>query len=298
MDLWQLNIFCKVVEKKSFSGAGKAIHLSQPTVSSHIKDLENHFGTQLIDRLSKQALPTRQGEVLYQYAKRLITLRDEAETAMADILGKKRGDLMVGGSTIPGGYLLPQVIGGFSKQYPAVNLTLIIGDTREVIADILTGTIEIGVVGAETEDNNIFQEPLIEDEMRLVVPPDHPWAERKRVCIEEVLKEPFIAREEGSGTLKSITLSLRKQGHRIEELNLMARMGSTQAIRQGIKAGAGISILSAIAVGEDVTAGVLKSLTIEGLDLKRNFYLTRHKDRSPSPLCRTFEQYLKRSFAQ
>jgi DNA-binding transcriptional LysR family regulator len=296
MDLWQLYIFCKVVEKKSFSGAGKAIHLSQPTVSSHIKDLEAHFETQLIDRLSKKVLPTRQGEVLYGYAKQLLALRDETEAAMADILGKKKGNLTIGGSTIPGGYLLPQIIGNFCKENPQVDITLKIGDTRAIIEGILGGELELGVVGAKSEERAIIQERLIEDEMRLIVPCDHKWIERSHVRIEEVKTEPFIAREEGSGTLKSIDISLRKAGHRIDDFNLMARMGSTQAIRQGIKAGAGISILSAIAVTEDEKAGKLKSLAIEGLDLRRAFYLTRHKYRSPSPLNQEFDRYLKAAF--
>ena len=118
MDLWQLNIFCRVIEMKSFSKAGEAIHLSQPTVSSHIKDLEAHFGTKLVDRLARQALPTKAGELLYEYAVRLLTLRDETESAMAEFLGKIKGRLSLGGSTIPAGYLLPRWIGEFTAAFP------------------------------------------------------------------------------------------------------------------------------------------------------------------------------------
>jgi DNA-binding transcriptional LysR family regulator len=102
MDLWQLNIFCRVIELKSFSRAGNAVHLSQPTISSHIKDLEDHFDCRLIDRLSKEAIPTKAGELLYSYAKRMLALRDETETALAEYNGKIRGRLVIGGSTIPG----------------------------------------------------------------------------------------------------------------------------------------------------------------------------------------------------
>ena len=106
MDLWQLLIFCKVVEFKSFSKAGRAVHLSQPTVSSHIKDLEDHFDCRLIDRLAKEALPTKAGLLLYRYARRLISLRDETESAMAAFKGKVKGSLNLGGSTIPGAFVL------------------------------------------------------------------------------------------------------------------------------------------------------------------------------------------------
>ncbi len=108
MDLWQLHVFCKVVELRSFSRAGEMINLSQPTVSSHIKYLEEHFGCRLIDRLSREALPTKAGELLYTYARELITLRDEAETALAEFHGKIRGNLVIGGSTIPGCIFFPK----------------------------------------------------------------------------------------------------------------------------------------------------------------------------------------------
>jgi DNA-binding transcriptional LysR family regulator len=113
MDLWQLHIFCRVVERKSFSRAAEIVHLSQPTVSSHIQDLEAHFGCRLIDRLARQVVPTQAGRLLYSYARRLLALRDETETAMAQHQGRLTGNLVIGGSTIPGGYLLPGVVGLF-----------------------------------------------------------------------------------------------------------------------------------------------------------------------------------------
>ncbi len=295
MDLWQLNIFCKVIELKSFSKAGKTIHLSQPTVSSHIKDLENHFGCRLIDRLSKEAVPTKAGELLYNYALRLIALRDETETALAEFQGKIKGGLVIGGSTIPGGYMLPRVIGAFTKDYPEVKVSLFISDTQRIINDILSGSIELGIVGAKTGEKMILQEKLVEDEMRLVVPADHKWAMKKRIKLKMLLQEPFIIRERGSGTLKSIQLSLARKGYSIEDLNIAAQMGNTEAVSQGIKSKVGVSIISTIAVSEDLKAGTLKALAIEDLNLKRSFYLTWHKYRSPSPLCQAFRKFLKKN---
>jgi DNA-binding transcriptional LysR family regulator len=297
MDLWQLNIFCKVVELKGFSNAGKAVHLSQPTVSSHIKDLENHFECQLIDRLGKKAVPTKAGELLYRYAHKLIALRDEAESAMAEFHGNIKGRLVIGGSTIPGGYILPKRIGAFTADYPGVSVSLVIGDTDKIIRDVLSGFLELGVVGAETPDKNIFQEKLIEDEMKLIVTSDHKWAAKKTVSPELLYGEPFIVREPGSGTLKSIKLSLKKKGSTIDDLNIIAEMGSTEAVIQGIKSKVGVSILSTIAVAEELKTGTLKSLTVKKLNLKRSFYLTTHKHRSPSPLCKAFIKFLKKEFA-
>ena len=295
MDLWQLNIFCKVIELKSFSKAGKTVHLSQPTVSSHIKDLEDHLDCRLIDRLSKEAVPTKAGELLYGYAKRMLALRDEAETALAEFKGIIRGRLVIGGSTIPGTYLLPQLIGEFKKQYPDVIVSLKIGDTENIIDGILKGKLELGIVGAKAETPKIVQKKLIKDEMHLIVPANHRWAGTKRVALKQLINEPFIVREPGSGTLKSIDQSLRDQGRRLEDLNVVAELGSTQAICQGIKTGAGVSILSTLAVAEDLDSGKLDVLEVDGLNLNRNFYLTRHRYRSPSPLSQVFVQFLEKA---
>lgn len=294
MDLWQLNIFCKVVELEGFSNAAKAVHLSQPTISSHIKDLENHFECQLIDRLDKKAVPTKAGELLYNYACKLISLRDETETAMADFQGKIKGRLFIGGSTIPGGYILPRLIGAFTKDYPGITISLRIGDTDQIIQDTLSGVLELGIVGAKTSDKKILQEKLIEDEMRLIVSADHKWSRKKSINLTMMCQEPFIIREHGSGTLKSIQLSLMDKGYSSERLNIIAEMGSTEAVIQGIKNKVGISILSTIAVAEELQAGTLKALTIKGLNLKRSFYITRHRHRSASPLSKAFMEFLKR----
>jgi DNA-binding transcriptional LysR family regulator len=293
MDLWQLNIFCKVVELKSFSLAGKTVHLSQPTVSSHIKDLEDHFGCRLIDRLAKEAVPTKAGEILYKYAYRLIALKDEAETALAEFQGKIKGRLIVGGSTIPGVYILPKMIGAFIQLYPDVTISLVNGDTEEINNHIIEGNLELGIVGAVAADKRILQEQLIEDELRLVVPAGHKWENTRTISLEMLFKEPFISREAGSGTLISIQENLNQIGHNLSDFNIVSEMGSTEAVIQGIKSKVGLSILSPIAIAEELCTGTLKALAVDNLNLKRNFFLSIHKHRSGSPLSRVFIQFLK-----
>jgi DNA-binding transcriptional LysR family regulator len=159
--------------------------------------------------------------------------------------------------------------------------------------DILSGELEIAVLGAKTEDNRLDQEKLVEDAMCLVIPVDHKWAEKKTVPLKSLLNEPFIIREAGSGTLTSIRDSLSKAGTGIEHFHIIAEMGSTQAVIQGIKNKVGISILSTIAVSDALEAGELKILRIEGVNLKRCFFLTTHKHRSASPICRVFIRFIK-----
>lgn len=293
MDLWQLNIFCKVVELKSFSKAGHAVNITQPTISAHIKDIENAFGCKLIDRLPKEAIPTKAGEILYNYACRIIALKDEAHTAISQFLGEISGDLKIGGSTIPGTYILPKVIGGFKKKYPDVNISISIGDTQNIINNLLSGNIELGIIGAQSNDNKIKYLKLIDDEMRLIIHPHHKWANQKTIPLNLLLKEPFICREHGSGTLKSIKEILTKENCDINDLNIVAQMGSTEAVKQAIKSGVGVSIFSAVAAIDEIKAGSLKAIGISGLNLVRHFYLIKHKQRTPSPLSNIFENFLR-----
>jgi DNA-binding transcriptional LysR family regulator len=292
MDLWQLNVFCKVVEQKSFSRAGSVVHLSQPTVSSHIKDLEEHFSAVLIDRLGKEALPTKAGRLLYRYARRLLSLRDETETVMSQFQGKIKGRLSIGGSTIPGGFILPRIIGEFNSKYPDVTVSLIVGDTEHILNEILSGELELGIVGAATENRKIMQKRFLDDDMRLIVPAGHKWAGRKRVKIEDLSGEPFIVREKGSGTLKSINTSLLKKDVSTDDFKIIAEMGSTMSVIQAVKQNLGVSIVSEIAVSDDVKAGTLRALDVAGLNLKRSFFLTHHKQRSLSPLGEAFLSFL------
>jgi DNA-binding transcriptional LysR family regulator len=211
---------------------------------------------------------------------------------MADFHGNVKGSLGLGGSTIPGAFILPAIIGAFTTRYPEVNISLWIADTRQIIEKTIAGDLELGVVGAVSANRSILQTHLVDDEMCLVVPADHRWSARKRVTTKQLFSEPFIVREDGSGTLKSIQTSFSEAGLSVNDLKVVARIGSTEAIRQGIKSRMGVSILSAIAVSDDVAAGTLKTLNIDGLNLKRAFYLTHHRHRSLSPLCRTFVDFI------
>jgi len=293
MDLWQLNIFCKVVELKSFSKAGKAVHLSQPTVSSHIRGLEDHFGCRLIDRLSKEAIPTKAGEILYNYARKFANLRDEAESALSEFQGRIKGRLVIGGSTIPGNYILPQITGAFFNNYPEVTISLVIGDTAKIINDTLSGELELSIVGAKTDEKKIVQEKLLKDKLYLIVPKEHRWSNMERISIEHLLQEPFVIRKHGSGTLQTIQKGLSKKGYNLEDLNIVAEMGSTEAVCQGIKSNIGVSVLSTRAVVEELRTGALNALSLKGLDLNQSFYLTTHKYRSISPLGKKFIEFLK-----
>ena len=292
MNLWQLQIFRQVVDTGSFSKTAEAIHLSQPTVSSHIKELETYFGCRLIDRLPREAVPTKAGELLYAYSKKLISLRDETEMAMAAFQGKMIGHLSIGGSTIPGGYILPRLIGAFTQKYPEVKISLAINDTERIIQDVLTGKVEVAIVGARSENEQLHQKKILDDNMKLIVPGTPRWRSAKDIAAEDLVQEPFVVREPGSGTLKAMKSSLKEAGLQIEDLCIVAEMGSTESIIQGIKNHVGVSILSTLAVKDELVNKSLLAVNLRGVRFHRSFYLVHHRLRTPSPLSAAFMDYL------
>lgn len=293
MDLWRLRVFCKVVELRSFSKAAVSVRLSQPTVSSHVKDLEDHFGCRLIDRLGRSMALTPAGELLCRQASDLLARYDEIEAEMAGYHGRVSGRLMIGGSTIPAGHILPGLIGAYRRAYPQVTVCLLVGDTEKTFFDILSGKVELAVVGGRTADRRIVQQPFLTDEMRVVVPASHFWAGRKTVTVADLTQEPFIVRERGSGTRSALEESLAARGAGVEGLNVVAELGSTEAVVQGIKSGIGVSVLSSMAVAEDVRAGTLKTLTLRGIKLTRVFYLAFLRNRSQSPAADAFRKFIE-----
>jgi DNA-binding transcriptional LysR family regulator len=245
--------------------------------------------------MARQAVPTAAGKTLYRYAKRLDALREETEAAIAALQGEVRGRLHVGASTIPGNYLLPALIGGFTRQHPGVKVALEIADSAKIMARVLGGDLEMGIVGAASRDRNVLQEPLMLDQLQLIVPAGHRWAEQKSVTLAQLTEEPFIIREQGSGTLAALLAALQPVGMGLRQLHIVAEMGTTTAVIQSIKSGVGVSILSPVAVREDLVEGRLKALPVADLVLERHFYLIRHRQRSPSTVAGAFAEYLHAS---
>lgn len=293
MEIRRLEVFCKVIEMKSFSRAAEAVLLSQPSVSEHVRLLEEHFGDKLLDRLGREVLPTPAGKILYQYGRRIIQLRDEAVQSIDHFKGHLGGDLAVGASTIPGCYILPELIVGFRKKHPGIHVMLKISGTSQSLQSLIDGDIELAIVGAKPVDKRLDYIKAFEDELVLTVPAEHPWARRKSVDVSELVQEPFIHRERGSGTRSFMQEALGEQGLDCDRLSVVAEMGSTEAVRQGIRCNLGISVLSALAIREDLELGRLAAVELRGLRMTRPLYLVQRRGRQHSPLGATFLDHLE-----
>ncbi|HTK91022.1 MAG TPA: selenium metabolism-associated LysR family transcriptional regulator [Verrucomicrobiae bacterium] len=292
MDLRQLEIFAKVAEMGSFSRAAEALHLTQPTVSEHIRALEDELGVRLLDRLGRGTATTRAGQLLLSYASRILALAREARQALEGYQGRIRGELVVGGSTIPGEYLLPAVIGRFREKFPDVSTTLVIGDSQTVVDWVADGRVELGVVGARLPQRGLEFQDLSPDEEVVVIPAGHPWQGRAQVTLEELVREPLLIRERGSGTRAAFESALERAGVDLGTLRIAGEMGSNQAIKQAVKAGMGITVLSRIAVEEESRQGVLAFLRVQDLAVTRGFYVVTHRERSRSPVAEAFRRVL------
>lgn len=292
-DFRQLEVFCAVVDLGSFSKAAKAVFLAQATVSERIANLEKNIGTKLFNRLGREVSPTRAGELFYQQSVKLLTMKNLAKMEMDDFLGLKRGEVTIGGSTIPGEYILPQILGRFTTKNPGVSIDLTVADSREIEGLVLAGSLEMGIIGYQVEHPSLAGQQLWQDELVLAVPGDHPWAGRDSVVFEELCDQPFILREKGSGTLSIMEKYLDQAGIKAHKgLTIAARLGSSTAVKEGIKAGLGISVLSFRAVAAEVELGFIHMLRLKTVPMTRHFYLIQDTRREASPLCRELLNFL------
>jgi DNA-binding transcriptional LysR family regulator len=298
MDLRRLEIFAKVAELGSFSRAAEALFLTQPTVSEHVRALEDELGVQLLDRLGRGAVATRAGQLLLGYARRILALAAEARQAVDQFQGRMSGELIVGGSTIPGEYVLPALLAQFRAKYPQVSVTLLIGSSRQVAGWVEDGRVEVGMVGARPGSRALESRELMSDELVVVVGADHGWSGRRTVTLDDVKAEPMIARERGSGSREALETALKSAGTELSDFQVVAEMGSTQAIKQAVRAGVGIAIISQRAVDLECRARLIWCLHVEDLTISRAFFVVVHRERSRSPLAQAFLEFVESQYPE
>jgi len=211
------------------------------------------------------------------------------------MLGVVEGLVSLGASTIPGEYILPRLVASFRKLYPSVRVGIRIGDTEKVASDVAAGRLEIGVVGSKTAGGGLRHVALWEDELVVVVPAGHRWAGRRRLPLDELVKEPFLSRESGSGTRIVMEAALKKAARGPCALSVVAELGSTSAVKTGILNGLGVSILSARAVETEVASGLMATARLTGASIRRSIFMVYRTHRTPSPACERLVRFLKES---
>lgn len=293
MEDHKLKVFCTVAETKSFSKASEIIHLTQPAVSLQIQALEELYETKLFDRSSSSVTLTKAGEVLYKYAKNILSLYADAEKQIGELTGLVKGSIGIGASTTIGNNLLPSVISDFKKTRPKIKIHMRVGNTKRIIDLLNSGNIDFGLVEGDVSKQKIKSEPLIEDELVVIVPSFHVWAKRKDISMLEIIKEPIIFREEGSGTRQIIEKYLSSHGISIQNMKITTVLGSTVAIKEAVESGLGISIVSRWSVRKERKYDTLKLLSIKEEKIMRNFSLIFSKNTVPTHAVDEFLSYLR-----
>lgn len=293
MEDHKLKVFCSVAETRSFSKTSEIIHLTQPAVSLQIQALEEKYETKLFDRSSSTVSLTPAGEILYKYAKDILSLYNSAEKAINRQNGLVKGSLTVGAGSNIGNYILPVIIAEFRRTHPKSKIYLIVSNSRRVTELLNAGNIDLGLVEGDVSRQKTVVKRLLTDELLLIVPPQHPWAKKKEVSISELSKEPFIMREPGSATRQMIEKFLGKYGMSLHDLKISAILGSTEAIKTAVENGLGISIISRWAVRQESEHGSLHILNLKEEKMARDFSLIMHKNSVSSYSLDEFVSFLK-----
>jgi len=289
LDSNQLKIFCMVTRQQSFSKAAKLLHMSQPAVSTQVKNLEEYYQGQLLTRTPQGVTLTKAGEVFYNYAQKILDLQDEMEQQIETVFQHENNQVVVGASTTIGNVALPCSIYLFKEQFPEVELCLNIANAEEVLNMVMTDVVDIGVVEGETESSALKSFQVATDELVLIVPPQHP-AQGDIISLQDFLKQPLIMREDGSGTRKILATALARHGYSVNQLNVITEMKNIYAIKSAVEAGLGGSVMPLLAVRKEAYTGTLKVLRIMDMAMPLIFNIIYLNSR---PLTTKTKQFIK-----
>lgn len=297
MNLKQLESFSYIIETNSFSEAAKKLFLTQPTISSHISLLEKELSTQLLIRTTKDVIPTDAGKKLYTYAKQMLqiqnTILEEFHVKSED----EKNVITLGASSIPEQYILPEILPKYLKKNKN-EFKIGQGDSFEIINQVVNKEIEIGLVGTQIETSNCIFEPFYKDKLVVITPVNQKYLQMKEegFHIKDLLKEPIIMREEGSGTRKEIKKFLNHMKINDGSLNIIATLNSTEAIKRSVANNMGISIISNLAVQDYIKDKRVLAFDLAEENIYRNLYIVRNKEMYMSKSSLKFIKFMREVF--
>ena len=297
MDFKQIEAFVNVVRYKSFSKAADASFLTQPTISTHVGTLEKELGVKLIDRHGKEALPTMQGTILFQYATQLLNIREKALFSLDSFTNEIDGMLEIQASAISGEYLLPALVSGFKEKYPAVRFALEQSESNRVEENILGQKGEIGFTGRKGTAN-LHYEKLMADPMVLITPKNEKFdaLAGQELSVADFIDEPFVWRTQNTAARRELEEKLNQLGYNPKQLNIVATVNSAEGVKQAVGKGLGVSILSKLTVEKREEARDYHVFPIKDLAMGEEYYLVWNKNTALSPTAETFKKYVAETF--
>jgi DNA-binding transcriptional LysR family regulator len=286
MDLHQLFVFTKVVEHKSFSKAADDIFLSQSTVSSHIQSLERVLKVKLFDRVGREIILTPHGERLYDWAIKILKLKDQALLDLTQGMTEFKGAVRLAASSVPGQFIIPRMVRKFREEYPNVTFHINQSSSKIVSEKVLNGLVDFGILGEKYDNEKLHYIPLLKEKLVLVTPPKFEIA--SPVSIHDILEHPLVMRNSDSGTNAILERFLKKMHISKEKLNIIAYTDSNQSLIQFVLQGIGISIISEIAAKEYASSNQIRLHEIKDFEDERFFYLVYNKNKTLSLIAKLF----------
>ena len=286
MTFRQFEIFLAVARARNFTRAAETLHVSQSTLSQHVRELEDELGVRVFDRLGRSVTLTEAGRLLEEHASRLITTIASVRRTIDELKGLERGSLVIGASTTPGIYVLPGIVAGFRRRYPGIDVSLRIANSGVIEERIRADEVDLGVVGGHIlgASERCVAAGLL-DELLLIVPPRHPWAKRREIAPRELDQTPLLMREHGSATRLVTERTLRQAG---AKFTTAMELDHIEAIKQGVMAGLGVAFVSMYAVRGEIATRRLCGLRLKGLPVRRHFHVIHNEARTLTASGRAF----------
>lgn len=296
MELKHLLSYTTVVRLGSFSRAAEELYIAQPTISLHVRQLEEELQTKLLVRTTKSLEVTEKGREVYEYAASILQLRDRITERCAE--GERR-IIRLGASTIPSAYILPEVLPAYVERHPATYFTIDQGDSRSVTEKLAEGVTDIALVGMKPASAEIAAEPFFEDTVVIITPVREPFLTMKETgsaTLPKLFEHPVILREEGSGSLKAAGAFLEKAGFSENELHVAARTNDPEAIKNLVAQGLGISMISSKAAEDYSRENRLLVFSFPEISGRRTLYIATRKHAALPERTMDFLCYLKQFY--
>lgn len=275
------------------TAAATDLGITQAALSQRIATLENVLRVSLFKRGAGRTTLTDSGQRLYEFARRILDLHEEARKSVGGVSRSISGDLPIAASSVPGESYLSALLSAFRERFPEVHVRASIGDSRSVMRDVVKGDVTLGLVGQKAGKPTLESEVIGTDTLVLVLAPTHPLAGRTSISLKALAEVPLIIREPGSGTRCALSKGLEQAGSSLDTMSISLEMGSNGAIKDAVKRGLGVSFVSSSTVDRELCSGELVALQVRGLVLTRSLYAVYHRRRPLSPPAAAFLHFLK-----
>ena len=286
----RLQVFHAVAKQLSFTKAAEELFMTQPAVTFQIKQLEEHLNTRLFERSHGRIALTPAGELVLNYAERILSLTEELETRVGELTGAISGPLLLGASTTIAEFFLPQILGEFKARHPHVRATMMVANSETIVSRVADHALDIGLIESASNSPAVQTEVCCDDMLVLICSPKHKLAKLKKASAAEVAAEPFISRESGSGTREFSDQYFQKNGVAPDAIHVVMELGSPEAIKGVVETGLGVSVLSRASVSKELRLGTLVAVPLEP-PLIRSFSMVTPKDKFRSRLLSTFVEF-------